>query len=97
MSSVVAKARKEGILAVKEASTSALKTGVILSAVVADPYALPLGPRGNAGAQFIEPANTFVPRNPRILKPRPEPFLHKTSLWQTPQASTLIRTWPAPG
>ena len=77
VSSVVAKAGKLRVPAVKETSTATLDTGVVVSAVVADPHALPLGPHRNTGAQFIDHANNFVPRDPRILKSRPQAFLHK--------------------
>src|SRR5215471_18446670 len=69
----------------------------VLPAVVADPHALPLRPHRNAGAQFIDHTNNFVSRNPRILIPGQRPSFTNTSLWQTPQACTLISTSPAPG
>src|SRR5215469_13049779 len=77
ISSVVANACHFGVLAIKEASTPAFDTGVVLPAMPSHADALPFLPSGNFAAQCIDDARNSVPRNPRILNSRPEAFLHK--------------------
>jgi hypothetical protein len=77
ISSVVADACNLGVAAVKEVSTPALVTRIVLPAMPTDADALSLLPGGDLGAEFIDDAGNFVPRNPGILNSRPEAFLHK--------------------
>ena len=55
-------------------------------------------PGRDAGAERVDDADDLVARHARELRgPGIAPVLVKTSLWQTPHASTLTRTWPGPG
>ena len=51
---------------------------------------------GRVGAEVIDAPRDLVPE-PGIRQARPSPSLTKTSLWQIPQASPLIRSCPRPG
>src|SRR5215471_19154778 len=77
ISAVVVDACNFGVAAVKEASTSALETGVVPAAVPTHADTLSFLPSGDLGTKFIDYACNFVPRNPRILNSRPEAFFHK--------------------
>src|SRR5713101_6411481 len=77
VSTVVADASNFRVTAVQEASSPAFGTGVVLPAMPADADTLSLLPSGDLGAQFIDDACDFVPRNPRILNSRPEAFFYK--------------------
>jgi hypothetical protein len=54
-----------------------LVAGKIMSTVPADPNALALLPSNDTSAYRVDPAGDFVPRHARILKSRPETFLHQ--------------------
>src|SRR6266481_5452952 len=77
ISSVVADACNFGVAAVKEVSTPAFETRVVLPSMPAHTHALAYLPSSHTGANFIDYASDFVSRNPRILNSRPEAFLHK--------------------
>src|SRR5271169_4559963 len=77
VSTVVADARNLRVTAVQDASAPAFGTCVVLPAMPADADTLSLLPSGDPGAQFIDDACHFVPRNPRILNARPEAFFYK--------------------
>src|SRR6202020_868250 len=62
-----------------------------------DANALPLFPCGNTGSDFVDDARDFMSGNTGKLNSGPRAFYRENSLWQTPQACTLIRTCPASG
>ncbi len=67
VSTVIADAGNFEILAIAKISAPALETSVVLAPVPADADTLPLLPRGNTGAYFVNDAGHFVPWNAGIL------------------------------
>src|SRR5579863_4323738 len=77
VSTVVADACNFRVTAVQEASSPAFGTRVVLPAMPTDADTLSLLPSGDLGAQFIDDACDFVPRDPRILNSGPEAVFHE--------------------
>ena len=71
VSTVIADAWILQIPAIAKVSPPALGTSVVLAAVPANTDALPLLPRGNTGAHFIDDARHFMSWNARILNSGP--------------------------
>jgi hypothetical protein len=80
-----------------EISPPARITGAVMAAVPANADALSRRPAGHTVADIVDDADDFVAGHPGILNPGRQPVFRKASLWQTPQAWTLMRTCPAPG
>jgi hypothetical protein len=68
-----------------------------IATVPADTDPLANTPSGNSGTDRVDQTDDFMTRHPRILDAGKRPFLVSLSLWQTPQAWTLILTVPAWG
>jgi hypothetical protein len=77
ITAVIADARNFQIPAIAGISAPALATRVVLAAVPADTCTLPLLPRGNAGAHFIDDARDFVSWNAGILNSGPGAFFRE--------------------
>ena len=77
ISSVEGDAGNSGVTAVKEASTPAFDTSVVVPAMPANTDALALGPCSDTSAELVDDAGNFVTGNARILNSGPEAFFHK--------------------
>src|SRR5207249_10723726 len=66
--------------AIAKISAPARDTRVVLAAVPAHAHSLPLLPRGDAGAQFVNDPRDFVSRNARILNTGPRSEEHTSEL-----------------
>ena len=87
--------RGEGLAGEEIAAAAGIAVAAV-SAVPADPDALPGLPPGDAGTDRVHYADYLVAGHTRVLNSG-KPSLVRLSLWQMPQACTLIRTDPAPG
>ena len=85
-----------GSLASEEIATPAVVAIAAESAIPAHTDPLSGLPARHAGANRVDYADYFVSRNARILDAGEKPSLVTVSLWQMPQAWTLIRTNPGP-
>jgi hypothetical protein len=77
VSTVVADAGNFQIPAIAKIPAPALATRTILTSMPANADALPLLPRGNSSAHFIDDAGDFVPWNAGILNSRPGAFFRE--------------------
>ena len=97
ISAVIADAGYLHIATAAKISAPALDAYAVVTAVPAHANALALAPFSHSGAKCVHDACDFMPWNAGILDSGPRAFDPSASLWHTPHARTLMRTWPAPG
>jgi hypothetical protein len=97
IAAVIANASNFQVLRIAKIFAPARTAGAVLAAVPADADALAFSPGCDIGANLINEARDFVSRHTRVLNSGQAAAFVITSLWQTPQACTLMSTFPALG